>query len=77
MSTSPVLCACGRPLHYESDELNEMMEALISVVGETVKVTTPRGTWIVPRHYIALHGIKAVELEQLANHYGWEKVDRV
>lgn len=65
------LCHCGKPLHYPYPETREMMEQLIAEAGEYVDVTVPgKGTWKVQRHYVAMHGLKAAEIEQL----GFEKV---
>jgi hypothetical protein len=38
------------------------------------KVMPPDGTWIVPRIWVAAHGLKADELPALAERYGWKKV---
>ena len=40
----------------------------------TVPLSTTRGTWRVPRIYIACHGIKADELPEIAARYGFERV---
>jgi hypothetical protein len=47
----------------------------VDELGETIRVGTPWGTWLVPRHYVALHGIKAFEVPSLAIVNGWERVD--
>ncbi len=39
-------------------------------------VTTPAGSWRVPRVWIAAHGLEAEELPALAERYGWEAVRR-
>lgn len=60
-------CACGRRLHY-SDPLNKQrVEELIRKNGEFTEITYLGNgkTYIVQRHYIALHGIKAVDLPSL------------
>lgn len=64
-------CACGLPLHYTNKEFQAEMQELSDKLGEfvTIKVLT-KGTWKVQRHYIALHGIKADELDKL----GFQKV---
>ncbi len=60
------ICACGRPLHYSDSRIQQMVERLIAEAGEeTVRVTIEGRTWLVPRHYIALHGLKAQELPSL------------
>lgn len=62
----PELCACGQPLHYADPAFRELTETLVEALGPTMAVTTPSGRYEVSRHYIALHGIKAQELDALA-----------
>ena len=64
------LCHCGQPLHYTDDRTRAMVESLIAALGERMRVTVGGRTWLVPRHYIALHGIRSVELPLL----GFEEV---
>jgi hypothetical protein len=68
------MCACGKPLHYSNPELLAAMEALITRLGPEIVVTTPTGSWKVPRHYIALHGLKADELSTVGERLGFGKV---
>ena len=65
------LCPCGRPLHYRDSKTETMMKFMVRLCGPTITVTTPDGTWRVPRHYIALHGLKADDLPKL----GFERVN--
>jgi hypothetical protein len=46
------------------------VNALVAQLGKDVPITTPDGTWLVPRHYIALHGVRADELPGL----GFEQI---
>jgi hypothetical protein len=71
-SAAPVkLCHCGRPLHYTNRRYFEIIEEIIGQLGECVRMTADDGrTWLVPRHYIALHGVKNQELSCL----GFEEV---
>ena len=46
------------------------MEQLVSRLGENMKVTVGDRSWSVPRHYIALHGLKGSEVE----HLGFEEI---
>jgi len=69
------LCPCGKPLHYRTDALRDHMIAFVKQHGDLVKIIVPAGTYLVPRHYIALHGMKAQALPTLATQYGWKKVD--
>lgn len=59
------MCACGKPLHYNNAELERIIRAMIRKLGPDIKITAGGRPWIVPRHYLALHGIKAVELSTL------------
>jgi hypothetical protein len=64
------LCFCGQPLHYGDPVMQAHVQRLVDALGEYVKVTVGGRAWMVPRHYIALHGIKAAELPLL----GFEEV---
>jgi hypothetical protein len=65
-------CACGRPLHYVDMTAEARVRRLVELNGETVVVQVAGGhAFQVPRHYIALHGVKAWELADLARIYGW------
>lgn len=61
-SGSMTLCACGEPLHYSSAENEAKVQYLVDQFGADVKITVGVRSWMVPRHYIALHGIAAQEL---------------
>ena len=65
-------CACGKPLHYTDPAVELAVRGLIAHKGERIEVTVGERTWLVPRHYIALHGLKAVELPFL----GFEEVGK-
>lgn len=65
-------CHCGKPLHYNDPKVEKDVRALIKLLGENVEVHIGDRRWIVPRHYIALHGIKAGELPTL----GFKEVTR-
>jgi len=67
-------CACGQPLHYRNPRIQAEVQRLVDELGELTRVRTPDGEWLVPRHYIALHGLSAYELPRLAKQYGWLKV---
>lgn len=64
MAQTERLCPCGKPLHYASPENEAMVEELVAQLGEDVRVTVGDRSWLVPRHYIALHGLKAWELAE-------------
>jgi hypothetical protein len=65
------LCACGQPLHYSDPAIQAYVELMIEELGPTVPISTPAGTWDVPRHYLALHGIDTAELPRLARLHRW------
>ena len=68
-------CACGKPLHYSDPKIRAGVEDLIARLGPTIEVAVIGGKkFKVPRHYIALHGIKATELPELAARLGFEEV---
>jgi hypothetical protein len=67
-------CGCGRRLHYSSPESQRIVEMMIDELGPDVTVTLEDGSWRVPRHYIALHGLRADRLKRLATRYGWEQI---
>jgi hypothetical protein len=61
-----VRCHCGQPLHYSSPAIQRQVERLNAAAGDQDIVVTLNGrSWRVQRHYIALHGIKAVDLPTL------------
>jgi hypothetical protein len=64
-------CACGQPLHYSDSRIQRVIEDLIAAQGPEIPVTVRGRTWLVPQHYIALHGLKAWELPTL----GFSEVD--
>lgn len=59
------MCHCGRPLHYTDKAIYYQVRALIAVLGEDIKVRAAGRIYLVPRHYIALHGLKEVDLPNL------------
>lgn len=66
------LCHCGKPLHYQSAASEKLVRQLVADHGPMVRVTVGDRTWLVQRHYIALHGINAWELPDL----GFEEIQR-
>lgn len=63
-------CHCGQPLHYTDSMHEQVVRRLIMTLGEHVKVTRGNRSWLVSRHYIALHGLKAEDLPTL----GFEEI---
>jgi hypothetical protein len=59
-------CYCGKPLHYTDGSKQKFVQKLVDELGEFIPVTVPsKGTFLVQRHYIALHGIKGENIETL------------
>lgn len=69
-------CPCGED-HSSSPSWLDFLKMLgLAPVGDTVPITAPGlgRTWDVPRVWIAFHGLKIVELPELAARYGWPEV---
>lgn len=58
-------CHCGLPLHYTDPANERYVRLLIESGGEHIPVTVRGRTWLVQRHYIALHGIQAATIHTL------------
>jgi hypothetical protein len=69
------LCACGLPLHYPNAHTEAYVREQIAQHGPTIDVITSKGVYAVPRHYIALHGLRAWEIPDLADQHGWLRLD--
>lgn len=63
--TSEERCHCGRPLHYVNPLVERFAREMVRRHGEYVPVTVAGRTWLVQRHYLALHGFIAAELPML------------
>lgn len=65
-------CHCGKPLHYSDWGIHYLVDSIIAERGgdQYIPVTVGKRTWLVQRHYIALHGLKAKELPRL----GFEEI---
>ena len=66
-------CVCGAE-HSWPTETSEIIQGQIARFGECTTITTPEGSWKVPRVYIAAHGLIAAELPLIADVYGFEVV---
>ena len=60
-----VYCACGQPLHYADPEIRKNIEQINSRCGADVSVSLGKRTWIVQRHYLALHKTQVDDLPNL------------
>lgn len=67
-------CSCGENHTGQFDKpTRRFLRRTIKRQGRLQLVTTPSGTWRVPRIYIAAHGLKAEEVPALAELYSWTK----
>ena len=66
MPIKPGYCACGEPLHYINKDVEGIIKHYAEEFGEMVEITASSGTFLVQRHYIALHGVEAKDLDRLA-----------
>lgn len=63
----PGYCACGEKLHYTDPEKAKRVQELVDQLGEFIEVVDSKHRrFRVQRHYIALHGIKEVDLAELS-----------
>lgn len=59
-------CWCGQNLHYKDKKTEKMVQDLVDKLGEFIPVSRGTRTFLVQRHYIALHGITPkTDLEKL------------
>ena len=68
------VCACGRPLHYASGASRRAIERIIAAVGPTLAIMAQGQTFLVPRHYVALHGVSSLTLATVARDLGFQMV---
>jgi hypothetical protein len=70
------MCACGLPLHYSDPAKQHSVQLLVDRLGPdvTIQVAGTAHAWRVPRHFIALHGLAAASVDDLAAQYGWASV---
>lgn len=65
MNTKPELCHCGQPLHYTDPAVETVMRKMVEKFGNNVIMSARGRSFLVPRHYIALHGVHEVDLPHL------------
>lgn len=61
-----IACCCGK-----SHPVIVQVEAIVEDKGVDVTIATVDGSWRVPRRYIAHHGLRSVDVPELAEQYGW------
>ena len=69
------VCDCGE-IHELSADTRKNLGAMIEHLGPniTIRVEGQEISFAVPRLYIAAHGIRANEIPDLAERYGWDRV---
>jgi len=65
VSSATTTCASGLPLHYTDKALQAVVEGYVKELGPEVVVEIEGRKYLAQRHYIALHGLKAAEIESL------------
>jgi hypothetical protein len=65
-------CCCGNQ-HYFSPVTVAYMARVLADKGPLQTVTTTHGSWLVPRVYIAAHGLKETNVSELAETFGWQR----
>ena len=58
-------CHCGKPLHYDSPQVQNIIQEQVDKHGEFMRVRVGERVWLVQRHYVALHGLIAEDLPKL------------
>jgi hypothetical protein len=70
--TSPPACPCGE-IHELSAATRVAYENITWGLPETVVIEVCGRAWLVPRIFIAVHGLKADDLPELAARYEFEE----
>jgi hypothetical protein len=65
-------CPCGT-VHEVDEGVWARFLRTAGGLSPDVTVVTPDGRFLVPRRYIAIHGLKAAELPELAARYRFRK----
>jgi hypothetical protein len=65
-------CACGLALHYVDATIRAYVQHAVETKGPTVPMSASGKTWLVPRHYLALHGPDA--LADVAARYRFQRI---
>ena len=71
---SNIFCGCGEPLHYSDSHLQEIVQHFVDELGEFVEVRVNGRAWRIPRHFLALHGLKAARIAEIAARYRFKEV---
>jgi hypothetical protein len=59
------LCHCGHKLHFSNARQKRELEEVINRFGENITINYGIKKYLVPRTYIALHGIRDKDISKL------------
>jgi hypothetical protein len=59
------LCHCGQKLHFSNERQKRELEEVINRFGENITIRHGVKKYLVPRTYIALHGIRDKDISKL------------
>jgi hypothetical protein len=68
-------CPCGKPHMIARSTWIQFKAVTANLPGDEKVTVAGVGSWLVPRVYIAAHGLKAAGLPALAEQYGWPRVE--
>jgi hypothetical protein len=69
-ATTPPPCPCG-DIHEFSAATRAAYENITRGLPETVLISVSGRAWLVPRIFLAAHGLPAADLPELAGRYGF------
>jgi hypothetical protein len=69
---SVIGCPCGAS-HQMDARTKAEYDKVTAGIDPLITVTTGAGSWRVPRIFIACHGVKASELAEVAEQYGFDR----
>ena len=60
-------CQCGHPLHYQNTEIEKIVTELCDIKGDYIIVQSTKNfkSYMVQRHFIALHGLKGKDVSKM------------
>lgn len=76
MTKSAELCPCGQPLHYRFPDQERAVRRLVEDCGPVIPIPDEERsrTFLVPRHFMALHNMDLRKIGELAEQYGFEEL---
>lgn len=74
-SPPPLQCPCGQGCELSAGA-RRGYEEVTRGLPETVAIVAGGRSWLVPRLYIAVHGLPGADLPELAARYGFQEETR-